>query len=81
MIKIFALLVAVSVILIGVACGPSAMDSPPPTAETVRAELAEFRAGRLERAARGLPTKNYDDQIALRERQLRAIDALQATAP
>jgi hypothetical protein len=81
MIKIFALLGAISVILIGVACRPSAMDSPPPSAATVRAELVEFRALRLERAARGLPTKNYDDQIALRERQLCALEALQATAP
>jgi len=50
------------------------MHSPSPTAEEVRKELEFFRVYRREREARGLSTQRADEQIAIRERQLRAIE-------
>jgi len=80
MIKTFAVLASFSVIIL-IGCGPSPMDSPPPTAAIVRAELAKFQAYRLERASRGLSTQIVDEQIAIRERQLRAIESMNSASP
>jgi hypothetical protein len=84
MIKTFAALVFAvlagfgAAVFFGVPSEPSPMDSPPPTSATVLAELEKLRAARLERAARGLRTQLYDEQIALREVQLRAIESMKA---